>query len=495
MTAVPTQRSVLSLLWHKTWIAWLALAMFALLSAYRLEAAAGFCSTLAAVWMMNGLAKTDDLLQHRTPAWWHNHPILKFFHFVNGEGELAGIFCAFVLWTTLQLVQSPLLAHLHFPIAEAFTLYGIMSAAKILVLHMAVLMNSIEQVGNRFGARGGRFAVLFVGSLLSSLSGEPAAATFLTEYVAKRVKPGKKAKVATGLAASIGSGGGLLPFAAPPILIVWGILSRDLGWSYFDLLRFVGLGCVLHAGISALLTLGHLEQNGHKQGKLSRSLPWVFLLGALVVAHIVSHSMWVYVVDAFIGLGTTMYMADRYRKVAEEIVASLRLVDEDQRHGNEEYSEVRERGFTDTWQPLILGVLLIGLEVVGLTAEPFISAAAGFIPTWLPLWLVGLLIAEATAFTSHFADNALASRVFIVIAVTMGATMGPGVATFIAICVISGALFGGFLTIPGNLPNFVIARVLGVDSGEWIKAALPLYLSGIAYVASILIWYAILVGF
>ena len=60
--------------------------------------------------------------------------------------------------------------------------------------------------------------------------------------------------------------------------------------------------------------------------------------------------------------------------------------------------------------------------------------------------------------------------------------------SLLAIAVIYGALYGGFLMIPANLPNFAISRAFHVDSGKWMKNAFGIYWTGIVYAAALFVW-------
>ncbi|PJA93973.1 MAG: hypothetical protein CO132_00295, partial [Candidatus Kerfeldbacteria bacterium CG_4_9_14_3_um_filter_45_8] len=289
-----------------------------------------------------------------------------------------------------------------------------------------------------------------------------AAAVFLGDYFKKRCKVEDRARVATGLALTIGSGGGLMYFAAPPILIVWGVLNATFGWSLWDLITLVGGGCVAHVLIGTSRFVKYIrpatkvELNGPVTFKEVAPLMG---LGLLVVAHLLfaqSHVLWV--IDAGVA-GVSWRMAQvRFAGSADH-----------------------EAAFTAKWQPLILASLLLALEVIGEVADPFIGWLGGFIPTDWPVLGIAVVTFFVTAVTSHFADNALASRVFMTFAASLIPVIGLESANLVAASVVMGALFGGFVTIPGNLPNFYLARVFNTTSGEWIRRAFPMYVTVLAY--------------
>jgi hypothetical protein len=136
--------------------------------------------------------------------------------------------------------------------------------------------------------------------------------------------------------------------------------------------------------------------------------------------------------------------------------------------------------YATRWQPTILALLLAGLDVVGRESDPFIQSLATHLPADAPTLLLALMLWYATAFTSHFADNALASRIFIGVAFTLGAQAGRSAdeADLLAASVVLGAMWGGFALIPANLPNFRLAKVFDVTPAAWGRAALSkLYLS------------------
>jgi predicted cation transporter len=441
-----------------SWLAWTALfVMVGVMLSHGSPLISGAAVLIAAILGMNGLARTDMWLTSSGPNWWKKHKILKIFHHITDEGELAGIFVGVVALIMLFVVGEG--GHLHFPYMEAFTLLGIMSAANIAVAHMIPIMGIIERF---FGIRG----VLVLGSLLSSLTGEPAASVFLAEYVKKRVNPEDRPKVATGLAATIGSGGGLMPFAAPPILIVYAILVSEFDWGIPTLIAMVGAGCVAHVITSSFWFSKYIKpREGDRPKMEKKGLLFLGMLAIVVLWHIFYPGLALWIVDGFLGVISWYLAYKKYKDCPEEL---------------------REDGFTAKWQPIILAVLLVALEIIGVIADPLIASIAGQIPATFPPLLIMFTLFFMTAWVSHFADNALASRVFIMVAVVLKGTFGMDMGSMFAASVVMGALFGGFLLIPANLPNFYLARALKVSPGAWVKVSWILYPSGIAYVAWIL---------
>lgn len=437
-----------------SWFAWAALfVMIGVMASKGSPMASGLAVLVAAVLGMNGLARTDMWLTSEGPHWWKHHKYLKFFHHITNEGELAGIFVGVV--AAIMLFSTGLGHEVHFPYKEALTLLGIMSAANIAVRHMIPVMGVIERIS---GVRG----VIIVGSLLSSLTGEPAASVFLAEYVKKRVDEKDRPRVATGLAATIGSGGGLMPFAAPPILIVFAILESEFGWGIPTLIGFVGLGCVAHVIVASFWFSKHIKKHEEHHPRFEKEGFFYLGLMAVVVAwHIVAPGIALWIFDILLGVTSFLMARKKYLNCPEEL---------------------REESFTAKWQPIILSTLLVALEIIGVVADPLITAIAAQIPTTLSPLIIGFILFFVTAWVSHFADNALASRVFIVVPVVLKATFGAEISSLLAACVVMGALFGGFLLIPANLPNFYLARALKVGPGAWVKISWILYPSGIAYV-------------
>lgn len=396
---------------------------------------------------------------------------------ISNEGEHMGIavavLTAFVLVANGQ--NEELLATIEHAFPMAMTLLGIMSAANVAVRHMLPLLDAIERV---FGTK----AALAVGSLAGSLVGEPADAVVLAEWVKERVVPGKEAEVATGLAASIGSGGGLTPFAAPPILIVWPTLQKEFHWTIGSLLLFIGVGCVLHVIFSVLRFGRYIEKRKGSGRRMTRSsvLPILFMLivvGAHIAAALAAGSgghgdhaeqhmnIPLVILDLIAGIINWFTSHYSFKKLKEQIGYTPPA-------NPDEPDELVEDEFTAKWQPLTLAVLLIGLDVIGMGVDPGVKwVALNVIPASAPIIVTGLILAGFTAVLSHFADNALASRVVIMVAVALIPIVGPDAANFLASCVLMGALFGGFLLVPANLPNFYLRRVFRIDEKEWGKTA------------------------
>jgi hypothetical protein len=205
---------------------------------------------------------------------------------------LAGIFVGAIALIMLFIIGQG--SHVHFPYREALTLLGIMSAANIAVRHMIPIMGIIERF---FGIRG----VIIVGSLLSSLTGEPAASVFLAEYVKKRVKEEDRARVATGLAATIGSGGGLMPFAAPPILIVFSILVAEFNWGIPTLIAFVGAGCTAHVIVASFWFSKYIKPHEENHPKLEKKgFLFLGLMAVVVLWHILYPGIALWIFDVML---------------------------------------------------------------------------------------------------------------------------------------------------------------------------------------------------
>ncbi|MBT3864960.1 hypothetical protein HOE67_05040 [Candidatus Peregrinibacteria bacterium] len=444
-----------------SWAAWTALfVMVGVMLSHGNPLISGAAVLIAAILGMNGLARTDMWLTSEGPGWWRKHKFLKIFHHITDEGELAGIFVGVVALIVLFVVGEG--SHLHFPYMEAFTLLGIMSAANIAVQYMIPVMGVIEKF---FGIRG----VLIGGSLLSSLTGEPAASVFLAEYVKKRVNPEDRPKVATGLAATIGSGGGLMPFAAPPILIVYSILVSEFNWGIPTLIAFVGAGCVAHVITSSFWFAKYIKPNEDVHPKIDmKGVALLAMMAVVVLWHIFYPGLALWIFDGALGI-TSWYLAHKKYKDCSE--------------------GLKEDAFTAKWQPIILAVLLVALEIIGVIADPLIASLSHQIPASFPPILIMFTLFFMTAWVSHFADNALASRVFIMVAVVLKGTFGMELGSLFAASVVMGALFGGFLLIPANLPNFYLARAFKVTPGAWVKVSWILYPSGIAYAVWMLMRY------
>jgi hypothetical protein len=457
---------------------------------------------VVAVAWMNGFSRTDLVLAHRSPEWYRKHWFLAKFHHINSEGEMAGIILGLiVLW---YLIMNHLLPHdFHWPITESLTLVGIMSAAILCVPRLIPLLGLLERMG-------GVKAVVFGTSMASAVSGEPAAAVILSRYLKPRIKPENKAKVASGIAATIGSGGGWLPFAAPPILIIWPVLQAEFGWDILTLLKFMIFPCALHCAAVTWRVIKAIEPAQTIEPSEQEEIDFKGLLGplgllALVLFHIgvsvyesgVVHSdghhgpsalvMNLWLVDGLVGLVNILYCKGSFERLIAKKKSdgeALSSAQELEEHENE-LEVLHEEAFSFTWQPLILGFLLVALEIIGVGGQAAPIALGGLIPSDWSVFPIMMALFFATATVSHFADNALASRVFIIIAIGLREQYGAEVGDMMAVSVAAGALWGGFLMIPANLPNFAIARILGVDPGAWVVGALRWYLSAPVYVAAL----------
>ncbi len=446
----------------ESWLGLLALVLFVTFGLGNHPVAAGAALIVAAVLAMNGLARTENLLTEQGPSVWKEHPSLRWLHHVTSEGELAGILVGFIALVLYGFTNG----HLpHLPIYGMATIIGVLSAARLATRSMNEIMSLLERVG-------GRGFAIAVGSLLSALTG-PAASLYMAEYVKTRSKEKDRPKVATLLAATIGSGNGLLPFVAPPVLIVWGTLQQQFGWGIGRLLLMAGLVCTAHVVVCTKIMLKYLQAPTEIQRaplSAQRFLPLLPLV-ALVTLHILTtDNPLVLGADLAIGL-TNLILAKREYRGAEE--------------------DRREEAHAAAWQPLILGILLVALEVIGLWATPTIASIAGLIPSAMPLFALAVTLFFVTAIVSHFADNALASRVFIAIPVTMITTLGQAPAEVLATAVILGALFGGFLTIPANLPNFPLARSLRVSAGQWLGSSWKIYPTALIHIIALAIMVAL----
>lgn len=198
----------------------------------------GALAVLMAVLFMNGFAKTDLFFTEQGPAWWRENKSLKIFHHIHDEGELAGIWVGLVLF--LYLYFSGHSNSVHLPYAAALALAGIMASANIATKNIIPLLNNIEKVVGVWGS-------VWIGSMMSSLTGA-ASSVFICRYLLSRVEDKNKPEVATRLAAGIGMGNGILPFVAPPILIVWALLQDKLNWTLADLFLMVGIPSIIYSG-------------------------------------------------------------------------------------------------------------------------------------------------------------------------------------------------------------------------------------------------------
>lgn len=428
---------------------------------------------LALLFAMNGMSRTELLLGNDAPLWWKQSRMTKWLHFVHDEGEMAGIFQVVVVLLVAFLTNVSIHFHLDhtapitpltIPVSEPLTLLGIMSAAQLAVRNMAPVMGALERI---FGLRW----AIAIFSLLGSLAGEPSVAVNLTAYVKDRIKDENRAKASVGLGAVIGFGGGLTWFAAPPILIVAAVLQTSFGWTLYDLLLYVGGGCVLSVVVIAWRLASLIEHVEPKRDRIRVGWQLPLLIFVIVANFVAPHEVAVWLLNGSVGL--------------------INIVLQLQRYGLDGHGEP----FQATWQPLILALLLGSLEIAGQVIDPLLSWVGSGIPTIVVPWLeiqvasafpglsdwyqlrlvafaVGVVLWYLSGFTSHFADNALASRVYISVAIVVAIgfnEIDPEIGSLMAMAVILGSLFGGLALIPANLPNFVIAKIMEVGPGDWAK--------------------------
>lgn len=424
----------------QSWGAWVLLIAYVIVSVQHGDPVLTGGLALGAILLaMNGLGRTRMWLPVHDEHWWRTHPHLQWLHHTFDEGEFAGIAiaivcCALIVYRGESPFHDDALAFASGPV----TLLGILAAANIAATDMRRLLARLE---NAVGA----MWTLVIGSCLASFA-SVGAAVFVGDYFVERTRQEHRPAVATGLAATIGSGMGLTPFAAPPVLIVWPLLQARVGWSLGTLLALVGVGSLLHVLVSALRFKDLIEPAPNTPSATGWPRSALVLLGVVIANIAAAGHPLVLAIDVLIG------------------VAGMR----------------RGTDYATRWQPLVLALLLAGLDLVGRESDPFIQALAGYLPASAPTLLLAWMLWYATAFTSHFADNALASRIFIGVAFTLGVTSGRShaEADLLAASVVLGAMWGGFALIPANLPNFRLAKVFAVPPGEWGKAALSrLYLS------------------
>jgi len=392
----------------------------------------GALAVLSAVLFMNGFAKTELFLTSRAPSWWSTHPSLKWLHSVSEEGELAGVLIGIIFF--ICMTQREHAPHIHLPIAGALALVGIMSAANMAIKKVIPIMAFIERA---FGVQ----IAVFTGALLSSLTGA-AASVFVCEYFKERILEEKKADFATRFAAALSLGNGLFPFAAPPILIVWSLLQEKLGWNIGTLLLFIGIPAAIYAFLMTIKISTLLDERSVMDERIKLSIGYQLpILIGIVLGNIIAYdSIFVICLNVAVGLIAT----------------------------------INAKGFHGRFGAWALGMLLVSLEIIGSEAGEFVAwLAVTMIPTGVSTLVLGLVLFYLSAFISHFADNALASKLVMTAAIASPAFGLHG--DFLAISVVIGALAGGFALIPANLPNFPIARILVISPDSWAKSSIKIY--------------------
>ena len=433
----------------------------------------------AAVMGMNGWIKTDLFFTAKGPGWWRKFPIFGKLHKIAHEGEFAGIGIGFCGLFAL-LYQGK---EFHIPINQCLTLLGIMSAANIAKDHMRPVVGLMEKKTNKGGALG-------LSALFSSFVGEPAAAIINGNYFRRRVSVKNAVVVAVGMAAAIGSGGGLIFFAAPPLIIIWEVLETFFHWNMLSLLFYLGVGCVLHVSLATWRYKPYVDDHDpnmeYPKFTQKDTLP-LALIAVAVIFHLLAaikgkaldpnlkHALWGF--DILVGVLNIYLSRKKYAYLTSEST-----------------QELKEEAHSSTWLPLILAVLLAQLDIIGFVADPLILDLGGrvtalvqanFSPFIQPLAL-SIAFFFISAWTSHFADNALATRVYITIPKQMiiDKVLGRRAASLIAAGVSAGGLWGGYVMVPSNLPNFALRRIFDITPGQWFQKGREfrfLYWTCIAY--------------
>ncbi len=413
---------------------------------------------LAAIAAMLGFAKADLMIIGRPRTWLREHKsLIRFLHKTTDEGEYAGIAVGVIALGAVFISTGHFLIHASV-VYNCLALLGILAAARIAAPHTQPILRALEYVG-------GLWLVLVGGGLMASLMG-PAASVVLVKYLEERVRSDKRAELAVKLAAVIGSGNGILPYVAPPVIIVWGVLQTSFGWGLGTYLALVGLPCFIYVLFTSRGALSLMKEEARypilKPFGFSDKMALPLLhLGIMITAHIaISENILLALVDAATGIANYFISRSRFP-----------------RHDNLPHKVLEDRTKAK-WEPIVLAALLAALDVIGTVGAPFVSWAAGFIPLDLPTLAVAALFFLVAAPASGYADNALITKVFAALVVPLIANgkLSMAAATIIIIAIMLAALFGGTLTPPGNIPNFPIRAALQVESSAWRRAAIPLML-------------------
>lgn len=445
-----------------------SLFLFAYLAvkiSYGSETMSGGLLLLAAVMAMMGFAKADMALIGRPRSWLKHHPtILSVLHKITNEGELAGIAIGAIAFGVTAG-----LGHLHsLPVYNCLSLLGILAAARLAIRDITPFLRFFEYVGGiRLVLVSGGFLAMFLG---------PAASVALVKYFSPRVHPDRRADFAVQLAAIIGSGNGMMPYVAAPVLIVWPLLQEKFHWTLLSFLGYIGLPCLIYVlaastGAQKLLKKEAEPLSLKPFGFSRRVIPSLLLLSSLVTAHMVTSGNTILAtIDVAVGTLNVFISRGRFPR-------NLKSAPD----------EIQEDCFKATWEPIILAGLLCALDIIGAEGAPFVVWAAGFIPLTWPILAISIVFFAVAAPSSGFADNALITKVFIAMVVPLIPSIGPGAANVLATSILLAALFGGTLTPPGNIPNFPIRAELKVKPTAWMKAAtvimlktMPIYLIWIA---------------
>lgn len=369
--------------------------------------------------------------------------------------------------------------HYHVPWAAVLTIVGIMTAAKNA---MSEVLKAVDSIERKIGA----IPTLILVALLAAITGEPANADIQTAYLLPRMPKDKRkrAVVGIGVAAAIGSGGGLTFFSPPAVIIIWAsVMVPVFGWTLMTLLMGVGLIVTAHVIACVLVYARHLEPLGEArkdmkvEGDYTTSNLSLLILALVVIGHILVALPNVMAIAPW--LSVVVYGVDIVLGIYCLGVALVNQI-------GKTFSLHR---FEHDILPLLIGGLLIAIDNIGVLADPGVVSGGSHIPLgWIPVEYLAVALAlmmfVITGGVSALADNALATKVFIVLPITIAMGLIKGgmsleEASFIAnagaLGVIVGALTWGWITVQGNLPNFPIRKAFSIEAAYWIGVALRTY--------------------
>lgn len=375
------------------------------------------------------------------------------------------------------------LPHFHVPWAPVLTIIGIMTAANNA---MSEILEKVSVIEKKFWKK---VTLIFL-SLLSSLTGEPANAAIQNKYLIWRLPKDSKQKteVGVGVAATIWSWWGLTFFSPPAVIIIWSVMTGVFNWGLGTLILGVGLIVTLHVIVCVNIYAKYidekwdaevvpLEKGSQISWDYTRSKSSLFILIAVIIGHI------------FIALP----MSEAFNPLAKYIVYWADVLLAFYAFGigllGQQDKVFNFHKFEHDIQPLLIWGLLIAIDNIGILAEPSIVWFGSILPlAWIPAAILPLVLALSlfviTWVVSALADNALATKVFISLPITIAIWLiangtSPDQAALVAnawaLGVIVWALTFGWITVQWNLPNFPIRSAYDIDPIDWLKIGFPKY--------------------
>ncbi|MCK4636012.1 MAG: hypothetical protein KAT32_04040 [Candidatus Moranbacteria bacterium] len=369
---------------------------------------------------------------------WRKYPtIYKWLH----EGEATIFFLSLGVLFYLYDSEQIGLIH-HWPWSLMATIVGVMAMANVLKSEVAELLKLLLYIP-RIGTTLYIIAVSLAGSGVSEVS----AAVIACQT---KIKSGVEKVFGVGVAASIGVGS-LLSFpCAPPILMIWGILSLIFNWTAQTLFMLMIPSVLAYVIVMSIILRKYIVVPEGSIGKgWLKGIPAIIVVIGYVVLHFsYGENSYVMTLDVIMG-----------------IVATL-------------VAYKRKEGFHAQWQHWMLGGVIFALEIIAAkcTGSVMLLGEIMLVLSEHPI-LFGLAVFYLTVFISHWADNALATGGLISIPIVVLASGADIVlVSFLIVCLIVGAGAGGLLLRSSNVHNFFVSSYYKMHPWkDWFKIAFMKY--------------------